>query len=321
MSVSSSGQSSTSANGYGSSGNHATDADATRADAHHSEPSVVELGHLHHARNGADVGSLVAATDLEATFDEHHPELVLGRLEAVADQLAIARFEHVQRQHGPGQQHAAQREHRHHGHETDCTPSAVRRQRCSRGSVRSSAIVVGRPRSRPSGHVAQQLVDRCRHAVQPPEQHDLAVQPVDLGGRRPTRQALPRRAARPAARAVRRSGGPPSRPDRRERSSSSVALSMPAAARHASASRASAVSSSLAFSGSATSASTELRKVHHQLRVLPAHHVGSRFAGEIAGDERRRDASRWSRRCPSGTGRHRGSRCVARRARRRCPAP
>ena len=42
-----------------------------------------------------------------------------------------------------------------------------------------------------SGEAPQQLVDGCRHAVQPPEQDDLAVQLVGLDNPARAREALP----------------------------------------------------------------------------------------------------------------------------------
>ena len=122
-----SGQSSTSARGYGSSVSHRT----TRM---RRVPTVTTAnrppsmrGDLQHLGDDADVGSRVAAADLAAAIDQHHTELVLGGIEAVTNQLLVPRLEHVQAADDAGQQHRAQREHRHDRHRSVSAAQASRR--------------------------------------------------------------------------------------------------------------------------------------------------------------------------------------------------
>ncbi len=60
----------------------------------------------------ADRRAHVATTDLAAAFDEHHAELGDVGGEAIEDELAIPRLEHVERKQLAGQHDVAEWEHR-----------------------------------------------------------------------------------------------------------------------------------------------------------------------------------------------------------------
>ena len=69
---------------------------------------------------GADREPFVAATDLGAAFDEHDPEAVVCG-EAVGEERLVARFEDVQGQGHPGDEHRPERKHRGHRHLRNAT--------------------------------------------------------------------------------------------------------------------------------------------------------------------------------------------------------
>ena len=122
----------------------------------------------------------------------------------------------------------------------------------------------------------QERVGRRRHAVQAPEQHDLAVQVVDLGAARPAQQALRRRAAHPAGRRPPGATVPSRRGGGRRTSASSVQR-QPAAAKHASPSVRARVASARASSlrRSAQAASIAFPRFRRSLARFQARTSGS----------------------------------------------
>ena len=86
------------------------------SDRDHREPIVIHR-HLQHGRDDPDGEPRIIAADLVAAVDEHDSELVLGCVEAISNELLVPRLEDVQGQHHAGQQHGAEREHRHDGHQ------------------------------------------------------------------------------------------------------------------------------------------------------------------------------------------------------------
>ncbi len=86
--------------------------DATEPGGDDFEAPVAERHHAHDASNGADRRAHVAAAHLAAALDEDDTELGGVGGEAVEDELAVSRLEHVERQQLAGQHDVAEREHR-----------------------------------------------------------------------------------------------------------------------------------------------------------------------------------------------------------------
>ncbi len=98
-------------------GQPCVDPDAPSPDGDEGVAVLVDRVDLQHLGNGADHRSIVAAAGLPTVGDECLAELGFAvGTQAVADHVAVARLEDVQRQDAPGQQHGPQREHRHDGH-------------------------------------------------------------------------------------------------------------------------------------------------------------------------------------------------------------
>ncbi len=99
-------------------GKPGVDAQPVSSDGRQRVAAVGQGPHVEHPRHRAHVVPDVAATDLAAASDHHHAELgdvgIVG--EDVVHQLAVARLEHVERQHAAGQERRAKWEHRHHAH-------------------------------------------------------------------------------------------------------------------------------------------------------------------------------------------------------------
>ncbi len=108
----SSSTTSTAASGYGSSGSHSRTRSRAVPTVDQRVAAVGEPARLDDPRDRPDVEARVAATDLGAALDEDHAELRLTGGEAVLDERAVARLEHVQREHGVREQHRPEREHR-----------------------------------------------------------------------------------------------------------------------------------------------------------------------------------------------------------------
>ena len=176
-------------------------------------------------------------------------------------------------------------------------------EREQRGRVHRARLSAGL--RQPAGGALQQLVGRGGYAVQPAEPHDLAVEVVGLDAPRGPSQALPRRAAAALA--------PGDRPDPED-----VAAALPVlvAADDGDARRG---QRRLALEdgpvgqlpGAGTGAAAGLggvAEVHHQLAVLPGHHVvrAARRRTRPSGTPRRRLPR--CRRPRPGTRRRRGSR-------------
>ena len=111
-----SGQSSTSARGYGSSGSHST----TRT---RRVPTVTSANRLPSSATTCSISATTPTSDRVSPPPTSLPRSIRttpnscgGSVETVADQLLVSRLEDVKRQDHAGQQHRAQREHRHHGH-------------------------------------------------------------------------------------------------------------------------------------------------------------------------------------------------------------
>ena len=109
-STSPSGQSLDLGEGVGIVGQPGVDADPAGADGDEGVAAALEGLDADHAGHRADGAALVAATDLPPPLDQRHAELGVAAVvgEAVDDELAVPRFEHVQRQHGSRQEHAAE---------------------------------------------------------------------------------------------------------------------------------------------------------------------------------------------------------------------
>ena len=131
------------------------DLDPAGSDGHERVPFAVERLALDHPGHRADRRSFVTTTRLPAVRDQCLAELrfavVVG--EHVDHHLAIPGLEHVERQHAAGEQHTSEREHGHHRHGVEPTPTAV----AARTRVRWRQPSTDGPRSElpgPSGYVA-----------------------------------------------------------------------------------------------------------------------------------------------------------------------
>ena len=164
-------------------------------------------------------------------------------------------------------------------------------------TARSTSSGVSEPGGVPAR--AAWFANRCRvgvhrrgHAVEAPEQHDLAVEVVGLDGARAPGKALPRRRARAGPRRRRRPSGRGRRVGRASSSRDTASIPAAASARHALFPRRARCSSPPRGSGPQQRVD-RVAQVVEQLAVLPAHDVGARLrrrtstSANADGDRRR----------------------------------
>ena len=151
---SSSGQSSTSAIGYGSSGQPGVDRirpspDRTTRSGRRRAASTAPSEPPCRRRERSSPPPTSRPRSISATPNSGSP---VSSARQSMHELAVARLEHVQRQHRPGQQHGAQREHRHHGDAATvrgvCAPGVAARQPAHKRRVTG---VRARPATGPTG--------------------------------------------------------------------------------------------------------------------------------------------------------------------------
>ena len=92
------------------------DANALGADGRDGVAAVVETRGLDDLGDRADVGAQITAADLAPPFDQDDAEALVA-VETMLDESAVAILEHVERQDRRREQHRAQREHGHLGHD------------------------------------------------------------------------------------------------------------------------------------------------------------------------------------------------------------